>query len=86
MVSIEFLTGQNGFFDVDRTGFQKLGCFYTSRSALSEVIPRYAFGHGLLLDDGLGSMQVPSLSEPKAESKAVPWAPVLVKDPVVQNL
>ncbi len=54
MVSIEFLTGQNGFFDVDRTGFQKLGCFYTSRSALSEVIPRYAFGHGLLLNGDVG--------------------------------
>jgi len=49
MLGVQFLAREHGFFDLYRTGFQKLGCFNASGSALSEVVPSNAFGHGLSL-------------------------------------
>ena len=45
----QLAAGGDGFFDIYRTGFQKLGCFGAAGSAAAVVVPVDGLGHVLFL-------------------------------------
>ncbi len=50
IIRLQLSAGRDGFFDIDLTGFQKLGCFGAGRSSLAEVVPVYLFSHFRILN------------------------------------